>query len=530
MPPLGANNSGEKKSPRSSSMTVVGARNAIPEVINHAVHPGGAKRHNMTSRHHSVDTLTVAPGPRSSSGNNVAGSKQVSRYQGTRRARELEQHLRDKYGLPEEVVNNKNKKATSSMLRRTNSHSSLTQFSTESIMRQHHQSNGLTLTRRKSAAVFEPGNQDYYGGPKSYTHLRQHHVAINEPRDSKLRYLGRMSPEEQVDKYLKSVEKINEARLRQMQHQQHQRSHHRVPDYQYYLHPSQNKINTSMMSSRWHSLDSVSRPVIVKNIREMKSGVGGGGGKSSGPSRGGPVVTKIQHQQPYREKNDLKSYTSMPQISHGGRNNRPRKSSPNPINNLRKASESSEGKTSRDNPEAEPMSTSSDHMKSSRESTPATAATDDHDSCSCTDVTLDETLRINHNHRKSMARKKKLQAQRLMELQKAEELSLEASALDLVKRNNNVIKNDNHLKERGISANYLGSITLDSKSSDLLSLQKPLKSLYFKYVIAQQAGLSPTYGNLAITNTGLKVRNRPKTIIATLFLNPDTLVHFLGAV
>ena len=98
-----------------------------------------------------------------------------------------------------------------------------------------------------------------------------------------------------------------------------------------------------------------------------------------------------------------------------------------------------------------------------------------------------------------MARKKKLQAQRLMELQKAEELSLEASSgMDL---------DNSHLKERGISANYLGSITLDSKSSDLLSLQKPLKSLYFKYVIAQQAGLSPTYGNLAITNTGLKVTN-----------------------
>ena len=489
MSPLGANNS------RSSSMTVVGARNAIPEVINHAGVGGGAKRHNMTSRHHSVDTLAVAPGPRSSaSSNNVAGtssasgSKQVSRYQGTRRARELEQHLRDKYGLPEE--GHSNKKSTS-LLRRTNSHSSLTQFSTESIMRQHH-SNGLTLTRRKSSAVFEPpphpGNQDHYG-PKSYTHLRQHQLAINEPRDSKLRYLGRMSPEEQVDKYLKSVEKVNEARLRQMQHQQ--RSHHRVPDYHYYHHhPSQNKINTSMMSSRWHSLDSVSRPVIVKNIREMKSGVSGknpGGGPNRGPAK--------MQQQPYREKNDLKSYTSMPQISHGGRNNRPR-TSPNPgINNLRKNSESlSEGKSSKI--EADPMSTSSDgHMKSSRESTPD----DDHDSCSCTDVTLDETLRINHNHRKSMARKKKLQAQRLMELQKAEELSLEASSgMDL---------DNSHLKERGISANYLGSITLDSKSSDLLSLQKPLKSLYFKYVIAQQAGLSPTYGNLAITNTGLKVTN-----------------------
>ena len=56
-----------------------------------------------------------------------------------------------------------------------------------------------------------------------------------------------------------------------------------------------------------------------------------------------------------------------------------------------------------------------------------------------------------------------------------------------------------------IRANYLGSINLDSKSSDLLSLQKPLKSLYFKYVIAQQAGLDPINGSLEITKTGLKV-------------------------
>ena len=100
-----------------------------------------------------------------------------------------------------------------------------------------------------------------------------------------------------------------------------------------------------------------------------------------------------------------------------------------------------------------------------------------------------------------MARKKKLQAQRLLELQKAEELSLEA-------------KNDNR---KGISANYLGSISLDSKSSDLLSLQKPLKSLYFKHVIAQQAGLSPTYGSLEITNTGLKVQYKRNDKLQELF-------------
>ena len=53
------------------------------------------------------------------------------------------------------------------------------------------------------------------------------------------------------------------------------------------------------------------------------------------------------------------------------------------------------------------------------------------DSCSCTDVTLDETLKINHNHRKSMARKKKLQTQRLRELQKVEKTSNNNSELKI---------------------------------------------------------------------------------------------------
>ena len=53
------------------------------------------------------------------------------------------------------------------------------------------------------------------------------------------------------------------------------------------------------------------------------------------------------------------------------------------------------------------------------------------DSCSCTDVTLDETLKINHNHRKSMARKKKLQTQRLRELQKVEKTTNNNSELKI---------------------------------------------------------------------------------------------------
>ena len=465
------------------------------------MNPGPRPRHNLNARHSSVDNLTP-----------VKSKPNVnSRYQGngTRRARELEQHLRDKYGLPNDSTKN---------LRRANSHTSLVQYSPEAPPPMFRgpvppsMTNSKTLHRRKS---FDPdfGPKSLAANP-SFTHLHQHQVGNNEPRDSKLRYLGRMSPEEQVDKYLKSVEKVNaekEARLRQRLKSRELSMHlENHTDYRTTFDPSKHitkpRLNSSM-NSRWHSLDSVSRPVLAKNVNniirktrappreplEIKSKVTNNNINNNNKKMNAkPNLASRQLQPPYhRERTDLpKSFASMPQIGIHSTPVRPK--------NRRKSSESSESPV-RKTPE-EKMSTGSDAK--SRESTPYVAVSrlsdhpDDYvDSCSCTDVTLDETLKINHNHRKSLARKKKLQVQRLQELQKAEE--------ETAKRN------DNHLNKningKSIRANYLGSINLDSKSSDLLSLQKPLKSLYFKYVIAQQAGLDTTSGSLEITKTGLKV-------------------------
>ena len=55
---------------------------------------------------------------------------------------------------------------------------------------------------------------------------------------------------------------------------------------------------------------------------------------------------------------------------------------------------------------------------------------------------------------------------------------------------------------------YLGSVSLSNRSSDLFSLQKPLKSLYFKYLDTKLTGSAEDEalpGNLEITKTGLKV-------------------------
>ena len=55
---------------------------------------------------------------------------------------------------------------------------------------------------------------------------------------------------------------------------------------------------------------------------------------------------------------------------------------------------------------------------------------------------------------------------------------------------------------------YLGSVFLSNRSSDLFSLQKPLKSLYFKYLENKLTGSAEEeakLGTLEITKTGLKV-------------------------
>lgn len=461
------------------------------------------KRHNLNTRHNSVDNLTP-----------VKNRVNNPRYPGGgRRARDLEQHLRDKYGLGGGVVNNDNKN-----LRRTNSHSSLVQYAPDALIRPPPPTQPVpkTLHRRKS---FEP---DF--GPKSlaapqFTHLHQHQVGSYEARDSKLRYLGRMSPEEQVDKYLKSVEKVNaekEARLRRLKQRElsmHLESH---TDYRTTFDPSkhvsnpQARINSSI-GSRWHSLDSVTRPVLAKNVNNIMKKQKTFDSKKQQqqpPARvvnAKPPSAAPRQSNPYhRERTDLpKSFASMPQIGMQQK----RKSSESSVSPIRKTPE-------------EKMSTGSDNK--SRTTTPPSDNdnhTDDYvDSCSCTDVTLDETLKINHNHRKSLARKKKLQAQRLRELQKAE-----------TSNENRNSKNDNQPPplQSGVKANYLGSITLDSKSSDLLSLQKPLKSLYFKYVIAQQAGLDPINGSLEITRTGLKVRENCAYVCnLPNFHRHSSLMHF----
>ena len=53
---------------------------------------------------------------------------------------------------------------------------------------------------------------------------------------------------------------------------------------------------------------------------------------------------------------------------------------------------------------------------------------------------------------------------------------------------------------------YLGSVSLSNRSSDLFSLQKPLKSLYFKYLDTKLTGSAEEEalpGTLEITKTGL---------------------------
>ena len=296
------------ENPKVRSTSMIAPRNAIPEVMNTsgsnaaaavtaaaaANASGGPKRHNLKGgrQSNSVDNLTPVK-PRV----NHPSSSKYQQQPGSRRARDLEQHLRDKYGLPSENSQN--------LLRRASSHSSLTPGAqypggTEAgVMRPGPPLGPIGVPSNPKAGLIRRNSFKLDYGPKSltpqqpFTHLHQHHLSnVHEARDSKLRYLGRMSPEEQVDKYLKSVEKVNaekEARIRKrLKHRElsmHLESH---TDYRTTFDPSKHitssnglgggatgngnvergRINSSI-TSRWHSLDSVSRPVLAKNVNNI---------------------------------------------------------------------------------------------------------------------------------------------------------------------------------------------------------------------------------------------------------------------
>ena len=379
------------ENPKVRSTSMIAPRNAIPEVMNTsgsnaaaaavtaaaaANASGGPKRHNLKGgrQSNSVDNLTPVK-PRV----NHSSSSKYQQQPGSRRARDLEQHLRDKYGLPSENSQN--------LLRRASSHSSLTPGSqypggTEAgVMRPGPPLGPIGVPSNPKAGLMRRNSFKTDYGPKSlnpqqpFTHLHQHHLSnVHEARDSKLRYLGRMSPEEQVDKYLKSVEKVNaekEARIRKrLKHRElsmHLESH---TDYRTTFDPSKHitsstglgggaagngnvergRINSSI-TSRWHSLDSVSRPVLAKSVNNIirksqkpvtnhhSNNQNSNSNNKNSPATVGldkKISTKANHTKPpaiprqvhhhsssqavapspyHRERTDLpKSFASMPQI------------------------------------------------------------------------------------------------------------------------------------------------------------------------------------------------------------------------
>ena len=52
---------------------------------------------------------------------------------------------------------------------------------------------------------------------------------------------------------------------------------------------------------------------------------------------------------------------------------------------------------------------------------------------------------------------------------------------------------------------YLGSVPIDSKATDLSSLQVPMKNLYLKFIDLKNMGHQQLPGTLEISETGLKV-------------------------
>ena len=87
-------------------------------------------------------------------------------------------------------------------------------------------------------------------------------------------------------------------------------------------------------------------------------------------------------------------------------------------------------------------------------------------------------------------------------------MSLKSSCSCTTDQTNNTVL-DNTRKEAGESKKtkmeYLGSVPIDSKATDLNNLQVPMKNLYFKFVEMRNMGHQQLPGTIEISDTGMKV-------------------------
>ncbi|TRY70662.1 hypothetical protein TCAL_11083 [Tigriopus californicus] len=313
------------------------------------------------------------------------------------------------------------------------------------------------------------------------------------PRDASLLHLGRISPEEQLDKFLQSVEEVNaenekilngEESQMLIQEQKSKVKKH-VPPLTA-ANRSRNLRQDSSIVNRWHSMESVNPPgrgtrsnspkkaaisqasILSKKKVEKAPNSPSKMTKKRAPAQPLQSTNKIG----FREINGPKSFASMSQLD-----------------SLKSDSMVSEAPS---------------FLKMKKPLAPASFSTGKYsENTSSNKSTMQGDLNNKRNSKPRAPRVPPASNRPLGPRAKSEE------ALNVSPRSIDGLHTHNKMKlgraSRPSKVIYLGSIPLSSQASDLSSLQIPLKSLYFNYIEQITKGVDPLNSSLEITDTGLKI-------------------------
>ena len=140
--------------------------------------------------------------------------------------------------------------------------------------------------------------------------------SVNNSRDAKLHHLGRMTPEEQLDKFLQSVEEVNAENELMLNQEMEVYEHKAVkaPQERAYNKNSnlKNLRKDSSVANRWHSMDNLNAAKKANNANKARPV-----DKKNNPRKKTPMDPPVaKSSKSYRDISGPKSFSSMTQLDH----------------------------------------------------------------------------------------------------------------------------------------------------------------------------------------------------------------------
>ena len=305
-------------------------------------------------------------------------------------------------------------------------------------------------------------------------------------RDAKLQFLGRMSPEEQLDKFLQSVEEVNaenemiltrprKIEKRPQQQQPLEEHSNRANNNGNMFNKNKNlRRENSSIANRWHSMDSLNAASAAPVSRRSKrSTTATESTERSSSASSSSKQTSSRKSASYREINGPKSFLSMSQLDSYQQQQQQRQRTNSNNNKRLRSSAGGKRSTSSGSRRASPMEVSS--------------STSHSEGAEMRKTPPKHLFKV--SHRTKVA--------------------------------------------------YLGSLPLSGQSSDLASLQVPLKELYFQYLDEEDinngssnnsSSKRQSNSNLEITDTGLKVSYMREQGVVQEIFNPFPTIAVWAAV